>query len=174
VFAPLLAYRPTRGADEITVTASSAAAVAFEFVGPIDRSALAGGSETSGDWWLGTTKRHVTFESWCERDPWQYARRIVAERDTNGPAEDTIKAAVDDLLDRAALPPGTKRPKKTAKARRVAARTHAANAPRPATVSTTAEIPSPAAYLAPESDEPIADVIPLPVFDPDKEAESWW
>jgi hypothetical protein len=33
VFAPLLlAYRPTRGADEIAVTASSAGAVAFEFV----------------------------------------------------------------------------------------------------------------------------------------------
>jgi putative transposase len=54
---------------------------------------------------------------------WQYARRIVAERDTNGPAEDTIKAAVDDLLDRASPPPGTKPPKKTAKARRVAAQT---------------------------------------------------
>jgi hypothetical protein len=21
-----------------------------------------------GDWWMATTKRHVTFESWCERD----------------------------------------------------------------------------------------------------------
>lgn len=105
---------------------------------------------------------------------WQYARRIVAARDTNGPAEDTIKAAVDDLLDRAAPPPANKRPKKTAKARRVAARTHAANATRPTTAPTAPEISSPAAYLAPESDEPIADVIPLPVFDPDKEAESWW
>jgi hypothetical protein len=105
---------------------------------------------------------------------WQYARRIVAERDTNGPAEDTIKAAVDDLLDRAAPPPDTKPPKKTVKARRVAAQTYAANATRSAAAPTAPEISSLAAYLAPESDEPIADVIPLPVFDPDKEAESWW
>lgn len=106
---------------------------------------------------------------------WQYARRIVAERDSNGPTEDTIKAAVDDLLDRAAPLPGTRaRKKKPAQARRVAARTRAANQTRPTTVDAPPEVSTAAACLAPESDDPVADVIPLPVFDAEKEARRWW
>jgi putative transposase len=103
---------------------------------------------------------------------WQYARRVVAERGINGPDEDTITAAVDDLLDRVAPPPEAKKRKKSAKARRIAARTKATNqsqAAAPTLVPT-----NPTKYLEPESDDQIADVIPLPVFDPDKEAESWW
>ena len=105
---------------------------------------------------------------------WQYARRIVAERDSNGPTEDTIKAAVDDLLDRAAPPPASRVRKKPAQARRVAARTHAANQARPTTVGTPSEASTAAANLAPESDDPVADVIPLPVFDAEKESRRWW
>jgi putative transposase len=41
---------------------------------------------------------------------WQYARHVVAQRRITGPREDTIKAAVDDLLDRASPPPGVPRP----------------------------------------------------------------
>lgn len=36
---------------------------------------------------------------------WHYARRIVAGRGTRAPTEETIDAAVNDLLDRAALHP---------------------------------------------------------------------
>ena len=69
VFAPLVAYRPARGADEVAVTAWSAGAVAFEFVAPY-RQVRSRRRQRNycGDWWLATTKRHVTFESWCERD----------------------------------------------------------------------------------------------------------
>jgi hypothetical protein len=69
VFAPLLAYRPSRGADVIAVTASSAGAVAFEFVAPYRQVRTHRRQRNyCGDWWLATTRRHVTFESWCERD----------------------------------------------------------------------------------------------------------
>lgn len=105
---------------------------------------------------------------------WQYARRIVAERGTESPSEDTIKAAVDDLLDRAA-PPAAKPRKKSTKARRVAARTAATSTPavRPGEGAPpdTAVV---AVGAAAEPEESLAPVIPLPVFDPDKEAQSWW
>jgi putative transposase len=106
---------------------------------------------------------------------WQYARRVVAERGTESPSEETIKAAVDDLLDRAAPPPPTKHRKKTAKARRVAARTVATttSVARPDD-GPSADVAAAAGYLEAEPEESVADVIPLPVFDPDKQAQSWW
>ena len=115
---------------------------------------------------------HATAEPFGDA-AWQYARRIVTERDTRGATEETIKAAVEDLLDRAAPPPGVKRPRKPAHARRTAARTRAANATRTA-IDPPPDSPVPDESLEPESDESVADVIPLPVFDPDKEAQSWW
>jgi putative transposase len=106
---------------------------------------------------------------------WQYARRVVAERGTETPSEETIKAAVDDLLDRAAPPAPAKPRRKTAQARRVAARTAATatSAARPddhPALDTAAA----ARRFEAEPEESVADVIPLPVFDPDKEAQSWW
>lgn len=105
---------------------------------------------------------------------WAYARRAVAQRGVTGPSEDTIKAALDDLLGRASPPPRpARRSKASAAARRVAARTKAT-----AHVSMTAMPPPsterPPTRFAAESDEDVAAVVPLPVFDPDKEAQSWW
>ncbi|WP_260502416.1 Mu transposase C-terminal domain-containing protein [Rhodococcus aetherivorans] len=106
---------------------------------------------------------------------WEHARKIVADRGESTPSEDTIKAAVDDLLDRAGPTPSPhprrKRRTKTAKDRRVAARTRAATAaPTP-----IPETPPPAAAMfAPEDDEDVADIVPLPVFDADKESRTWW
>jgi hypothetical protein len=61
MFAPLVVYRPARGADEIAVTASSAGAVAFEFVAPYRQvRSRRRRRNYCGDWWLVTTKRHVT------------------------------------------------------------------------------------------------------------------
>jgi hypothetical protein len=53
MFAPLVVYRPARGADEIAVTASSAGAVAFEFVAPY-RQVRSRRRQRNycGDWWL--------------------------------------------------------------------------------------------------------------------------
>lgn len=105
---------------------------------------------------------------------WQYARRVVAERGTETASEDTIKAAVDDLLNRAAPPAPAKPRKKTAKARRVAALTAATTT----TATSPDDRPSPdtaqASYFKAEPEESVADVIPLPVFDREKEARSWW
>ena len=97
---------------------------------------------------------------------WRYAHHIVTQRGITGPSEEAIVAAVDELLDRASPPPpGKARKKKTAAARRVAARTKAT-----AHLSATA-IP-PAATQSTEFE--LAAVVPLPVFDPAKEAQSWW
>ncbi|USC17976.1 Mu transposase C-terminal domain-containing protein [Rhodococcus sp. 11-3] len=105
---------------------------------------------------------------------WEHARRIVADRGESTPSEETIKAAVDDLLDRAGPPPPPhprrKRRTKTAQDRRVAARTRAATAaPTP-----IPEAPPAAAMFAPEDAEDVADIVPLPVFDADKESRTWW
>ena len=108
---------------------------------------------------------------------WRYARDIAGQRGSTGPSEDTIKAALDDLLDRACPPPPAQpRRKKSAAARRVAARTKA-TAHLPATAMPQPSSERQAAQLAPESadsDDEWAAVVPLPVFDPDKEAQSWW
>lgn len=51
------------------MTASEAGAVAFEHVAPSRPiRSYRGQRNYCGDWWLATTNRHVTFESWCERD----------------------------------------------------------------------------------------------------------
>lgn len=105
---------------------------------------------------------------------WQYARRIVAERGIETPSEDTIKQAVDELLDRASPPVPDRRRKKSAKARRIAARTRAANE-IPPTPTPDPEPLTPPSYFAPESEsDELAEVIPLPVFDAEQEAEKWW
>ncbi|WP_397517774.1 Mu transposase C-terminal domain-containing protein [Rhodococcus oxybenzonivorans] len=106
---------------------------------------------------------------------WEHARRIVTERGETTPSETTIKAAVDDLLDRAGPTPPTRssseRRTKTAKDRRVAARTRAAGgAPTP--IPDTS--PPAATMFAPEDDEDLTDVVPLPVFDAAKESRTWW
>lgn len=57
------------GADPIRVSAPDAAEVEFELAAPFRRVRPRRGERNFvGDWWLATTKRHVTFESWCERD----------------------------------------------------------------------------------------------------------
>ena len=106
---------------------------------------------------------------------WEHARKIVAERGEATPSEDTIKAAVDDLLDRAGPTPPPhprkKRRTKTAKDRRVAARTRAATA---APIPMSQDPPPAATMFAPEDAEDVADIIPLPVFDAEKESRTWW
>ena len=62
-------YRTAVDAEPIRVSACDAAAVEFESVVPIRRvRAYRGGRNFVGAWWVSTINRHVTFESWCERD----------------------------------------------------------------------------------------------------------
>ncbi|KXP01296.1 Mu transposase C-terminal domain-containing protein [Tsukamurella pseudospumae] len=109
------------------------------------------------------------------RDAWEHGRRIVADRGAKV-TEQAITEAVDSVLNRAATPdrsPGSGRRRR--RDARIAARTTAT------TKAQLVPLPSPAAApparakptLDDEEDE-VADVIPLPVFDPESEAKSWW
>jgi hypothetical protein len=55
------------GADPTRVSARDAAEVEFESAAPFRRvRPRRGERDFVGNWWLATTKRHMTFESWCE------------------------------------------------------------------------------------------------------------
>ncbi|MGW4018244.1 Mu transposase C-terminal domain-containing protein, partial [Rhodococcus ruber] len=105
---------------------------------------------------------------------WEHARRIVAERGASTPSEETIKAAVDDLLDRAGPAPparsATRSRAPTARDKRVAARTRATTGEMPPIPGS----PPPAATMFAPEDEDIADIVPLPVFDADRQSRTWW
>ena len=62
-------YRTAVDADPIQVSVREAAAVEFESAAPFRRLRSRYGQRNFvGAWWMSTTKRHVTCESWCERD----------------------------------------------------------------------------------------------------------
>jgi hypothetical protein len=107
---------------------------------------------------------------------WDHARRVLAERGADPATEEEIAQAAVALLDRAAdgpqdtagKPSGRRR-----KDRKVAARNRSTSAPswpRPAPAD-PAEEPPPETE---ESEEGLADVVPLGIFDARKEAETWW
>jgi hypothetical protein len=64
----VVSYRTAVDADPIQMSPREAASVDFESAAPIRRIGTGRGQRNFGSWWLATTKRHVTFESWCERD----------------------------------------------------------------------------------------------------------
>lgn len=105
---------------------------------------------------------------------WEHARQIEADRGNGRPTEETIKAAVDDLLGRASPAPSSRpRRRKSAKDRRVVARTKAAAA-LPPSVPVSVDAPESPPLAPPDDDlDDVADVIPLPVFDAEKESHSW-
>ena len=102
---------------------------------------------------------------------WQHARRVLAERGQDTATEAEIAQAAVDLLDTAEQGPPDKATKKD---RKVAGRTRATAAmtwprPEPAMTEAVAEVED-----EPESEENLAPVIPLPVFDAREEAKRWW
>jgi hypothetical protein len=103
---------------------------------------------------------------------WDHARRSLAR----GAGEEEIADAVAALLRRAGNGPQEEgKPALSKRDRRVAARTKAA-APKqaqPAPPETGFPQPSVAAEQAEES-EPLAKVIPMPIFDPFAEADKPW
>lgn len=116
-------------------------------------------------------------------DIWEYGRQIVAGRGITSPSEDEIKTAVDNILDKAS-PPVSPR-KRQRKDQRAAARNTAAvtaQRPRPHLDQQQPEqapAPKPDAAGEPsaeqEEDAPkLAKIIPLKIYDPHKEAETWW
>ncbi|TDO27656.1 Mu transposase-like protein [Kribbella sp. VKM Ac-2527] len=106
---------------------------------------------------------------------WQHARTVLAQRGQDAATEAEIAQAAADLLDRAEQGPAAD-PQTTKRDRRVSGRTRATNTP-------TAPRP-PAPHEEPkhhpdhlvdidDPEEPTAKIIPLPVFDARKEAETW-
>lgn len=105
---------------------------------------------------------------------WRHAHAQVRENGTHKAREAEIAAIADDLMDRAAQGP-VDRPKSE---RRLTGRTTAAlqdrKWPRPAEPDTPEpEVWAEAAEADEDVDDDVADVIPLPVFDARKEAQSW-
>ncbi|MEB3065477.1 Mu transposase C-terminal domain-containing protein [[Mycobacterium] zoologicum] len=105
---------------------------------------------------------------------WQHARSVLARRGCDQATEAEIARAADDLLDRAAQGPVPSR--QESKDRRVAGRTRATATPawpRPPDTAEPCDEEPPPGGDEDADDIEIAQVIPLPVFDARKEAESW-
>ncbi|MGW3035705.1 Mu transposase C-terminal domain-containing protein [Streptomyces sp. NPDC001178] len=107
---------------------------------------------------------------------WDHARRVLAERGADPVTEEEIAQAAVALLDRAADGPQDKAGKPSGrrrKDRKVAARTRSTSAPswpRPASADPVEE----SSPESEESEDALADVVPLGIFDARKEAETWW
>ncbi len=141
-------------------------------------------------WWKQLASAPVPFGD----DAWNHARKTIAERGQTSPSEEEIARLVDDLLRRADGEeagddaPRRKPAKRTTRERRVAAKTAATTAaprPLPQAPPPSDRDPgprpdeSPAAEQRPNADddaadEQLAEVIPLGVYDPHKEAQQWW
>lgn len=101
---------------------------------------------------------------------WDQARRLLARRGQDPVTEAEIARACAALLDKAGHPASQDKPSK--KDQRAAARARAASGPawpRP-------DEPGDPAAAAEENDRggPVAEVIPLPIFDPFAEADKRW
>jgi putative transposase len=103
---------------------------------------------------------------------WDHARRSLGP----GAGEEEIADAVAALLRRAGKGPGEDgKPALSKRDRRVAARTKAAAPEDPQPVPAGPEPPSPEAAAEQAADsEPLAKVIPMPIFDPFAEADKPW
>jgi hypothetical protein len=65
----MLRHRPSDAAAEVTLPTRAVGEVRFESAAPYRKvRSFRGQRNYCGDWWLAALKRHVTFESWCERD----------------------------------------------------------------------------------------------------------
>ncbi|MEV4478020.1 Mu transposase C-terminal domain-containing protein [Nonomuraea sp. NPDC049504] len=121
--------------------------------------------------WITAFWRHLSSAAAPFGDmAWDRAREILARRGQDRPTEEQITQAVNDLLTRAGQGPEQA---DTVKDRKVRAQTRATTEPswpRPTP-------PPPQQNAEPESldedDEPLAEVIPLGVFDAHEEAKRW-
>ncbi|MER6832035.1 Mu transposase C-terminal domain-containing protein [Streptosporangium sp. NPDC000563] len=114
---------------------------------------------------------------------WDHARQILARRGENPATEKEIAEAVTALLDKAGDGPSGGSP--SVKTSRVAGRTRAmppTSSPElpstdpspPEHVTVPADVMANLIAADEEDDDQLADVIPLKVFDPNKEAKKWW
>lgn len=124
-------------------------------------------------------------------DIWRQSQEVLRDRGVDRPTEAQIHAAVDDLLERAHNPAKGTPAKHSRKAKRARARDTAARQARNARPS-AADQPAPAppdpeptvaaaAEATPTTDDAgdagdagDARVIPLPIYDAEREATTWW
>jgi len=126
--------------------------------------------------WIQALWTHLkTFPAPFGEQAWDHARQMLARRGQDPITEAEIAQAAQQLLDKAESPDHADRP--STRDRKVAGRTRAtAKTPRP--------IPSPQQQTFPTQDsdldeddgddDPLAEVIPLDVFDARQEATKWW
>lgn len=111
---------------------------------------------------------------------WERGRQIVAGRGVTSPSQETIGAAVEELLDRAA--PAPKKRRKSAQDKRALARQTATAAPSwprpPAEPASEDNQDTPTNFYDTPDDqddaEDLAKIIPLKIYDAREEAEKWW
>ncbi|MGC5016504.1 Mu transposase C-terminal domain-containing protein [Streptosporangium sp. DT93] len=114
---------------------------------------------------------------------WDHARQILTRRGENPATEKEIAEAATALLDKAGNGPPEGKP--SAKTSRVAGRTRAmpptsspelpsTDPPPPEHLTIPADVMANLITADEEDDDQIADVIPLRIFDPSKEARKWW
>lgn len=129
------------------------------------------------DGWLAATWTHLRSAPVPFGESlWHHARTVANHRGTHKAREAEIAAIAEDLMDRAAAGPARSKAE-----RRVTGRTSAASAGRtwptpPAPECDAPSPPPPAAHGAvsdDDDDDDMAEVIPLPVFDARKEAQTW-
>ncbi|GJF18828.1 transposase [Mycolicibacterium cyprinidarum] len=129
------------------------------------------------DGWLAATWTHLRSSPVPFGETlWRHARSVADRRGAQKTQEAEIAAIAEDLLDRAAAGPQ----QQTKAERRVTGRTSAASAGRDwpdPTESSEHHGPSPSERAADnetfDDDGEMAEVIPLPVFDARKEAQTW-
>jgi putative transposase len=142
---------------------------------PYDVSQVWVRNHRDGGWITATWKYLDSVAAPFGELAWDHARQRV--KDQGGQAtEAEISGTVAALLKRASDGPARDDPpagKPSSRDRRVAARTRATAAPTwPPSGSLTATAdPAPAET---DDDAPVAEVVPLPVFDARQEAERWW
>lgn len=130
------------------------------------------------DGWITATWTHLqTSPVPFGETLWRHARTVADRNGSRKAQEAEIAAITDKLLDRAAAGP-----QERAKAeRRLTGRTAATNAGRDWPIPSTSDTPVPPVTPEPPvdgsqldaHDDDIAEVIPLPVFDARKEAQTW-
>lgn len=128
-----------------------------------------------GGWILAPWTRLRAAPAPFGEQAWGHARKMLARRGEDPATEDEIARAAAALLDRAGQ--GPPRGREERRDRKEAARARAESAAGPSVPASAAQ---PAGRQDPpepddgEDDGPLADVIPLGIFDAREEAKKWW
>lgn len=125
--------------------------------------------------WIQATWTHLrTGPAPFGEQAWDHARQMLARRGQDSATEAEITRAAEALLDKAEHGPSQEKP--TTKDRKVAGRARAVSAvdrPLP-NLQPASPPPSEDDAMDDEDTGPLAEVIPLGIFDAREEAKKWW